>query len=134
MEMINLTKARAEAAAFSLHSMNMESYADAIGALIKGFSELCDLNDNLTSHRDELRKQLAYMTADRDRLLGIMCEIAGSKSLTATPTQFYQHLQRVASDATITNPEALAATEPRRRNADDMGNPPANAAEKEAGK
>ncbi len=30
--------------------------------------------------------------------------------------------------------KALAATEPRRRNADDMGNPPANAAEKEAGK
>lgn len=60
---------------------------------------------------ESLRQQLADMTADRDRLLSIMCEIAGSKSLTATPTQFYQHLQRIASDATITNPEALAATE-----------------------
>ena len=59
---------------------------------------------------ETLRQQLSTMTADRDRLLSIMCEIAGSKSLTATPTQFYQHLQRIASDATITKPEALAAT------------------------
>ena len=56
---------------------------------------------------ESLRQQLAAMTADRDRLLDVMGEIAGSKSLTATPTQFYQHLQRIASDATITNPEAL---------------------------
>ena len=59
---------------------------------------------------ESLRQQLADMTKDRDRLLDVMGEIAGSKSLTATPTQFYQHLQRIASDATIINPEALAAT------------------------
>ena len=66
----------------------------------------------LRNRVESLRQQLATMTEDRDRLLEIMCEIAGSKSLTATPTQFYQYLQRVASDATITNPEALAATKP----------------------
>ena len=68
------------------------------------------LTDRMIQEIESLRQQLAAMTADRDRLLDVMCEIAGSKSLTATPTQFYQHLQRIASDATITNPEALAAT------------------------
>ena len=64
--------------------------------------------DRWAKHEIEsLRQQLADMTAERDRLLGIMCEIAGSKSLTATPTQFYQHLQRIASDATITNPAGI---------------------------
>lgn len=51
---------------------------------------------------ETLRQQLADMAKDRDRLLDVMGEIAGSKSLTATPTQFYQHLQRIASDATMT--------------------------------
>lgn len=72
------------------------------------YANACDQNEVLS-----LRQQLAAMTADRDRLLEVMCEIAGSKSLTATPTQFYQHLQRIASDATIINPEALAATDPK---------------------
>ena len=46
--------------------------------------------------------------AQIERLHSALCEIAGSKSLTATPTQFYQHLQRVASDATITPPDNQA--------------------------
>ena len=73
--------------------------------------EMVSMVDTVLAQKvEELEKQLATMTADRDRLLSVMCEIAGSKSLTATPTQFYQHLQRIASDATITNPEALADT------------------------
>ena len=39
-----------------------------------------------------------YAVAD---LLGLG-DTAGSKSLTATPTQFYQHLQKLAGDATLT--------------------------------
>ena len=34
-----------------------------------------------------------------EALRAALSEIAGSKSLTATPTQFYQHLQRLAAKA-----------------------------------
>ena len=51
---------------------------------------------------EELEHQLAAKDAEIERLLCVLAEIAGSKSLTATPTQFYQHLQRIASDATMT--------------------------------
>jgi hypothetical protein len=50
----------------------------------------------------ELEQQLTVKDAEIERLLCVLGEIAGSKSLTATPTQFYQHLQRIASDATMT--------------------------------
>ena len=35
-----------------------------------------------------------------DAMRETLSEISGSKSLTATPTQFYQHLQRIAAKAT----------------------------------
>ncbi len=78
----------------------------------KSRKEMVSMVDTVLAQKVEtLEQQLAIMTEDRDRLLSVMCEIAGSKSLTATPTQFYQHLQRIASDATITPPhdEALQA-------------------------
>ena len=105
--------------------MNLEEQYHAEGMLRKierveaerdnAWTELREIRAAISANPEEstldevvkLRQQLADMTADRDRLLDVMCEIAGSKSLTATPTQFYQHLQRIASDATITNPEAL---------------------------
>jgi len=55
---------------------------------------------NLNEVADLIEAQAAQI----ERLHHALCEIAGSKSLTATPTQFYQHLQRIASDATITPP------------------------------
>jgi FKBP-type peptidyl-prolyl cis-trans isomerase (trigger factor) len=44
---------------------------------------------------EKFRDITKEMVALRDAL----AEIADSKSLTATPTQFYQHLQRIASNA-----------------------------------
>ena len=37
-----------------------------------------------------------------ERMRSALGDIAGSKSLTAMPTQFYQHLQKLAGDATLT--------------------------------
>ena len=93
----------------AIHDSRAKLFAEIVGKTGSQQSVI----DCAVQEIESLRQQLADMTKDRDRLLDVMCEIAGSKSLTATPTQFYQHLQRIASDATITNPEALTATEPK---------------------
>jgi len=124
--MINSTKARAEAAAFSLHSMNMESYADAIGALIKDFSELCDLNDNLTSHRDELIADVSELRKDAERYRWLVCNSFNRNGVTqlhvwvhewhphsdtGEPTEWKARIIGPAIDRVID--EVLATTEPK---------------------
>ena len=52
--------------------------------------------DAMREQVEEMRKVIEAAKANRETL----SEIAGSKSLTATPTQFYQHLQRIAAKAT----------------------------------
>jgi hypothetical protein len=71
---------------------------------LKGPNEELSLHSwhDLPEKATELQQQLAEREKQIARLLSALCEIAGSKSLTATPTQFYQHLQRIASDATMT--------------------------------
>lgn len=48
---------------------------------------------------DMLAAERAATVGRAEALRAALSEIAGSKSLTATPTQFYQHLQRLAAKA-----------------------------------
>ena len=118
------SKERVEAAAFSLHQMHMEKYADAISALIKDFSAICDLNDNLTSHRDELIADVSELrkdanryrwlisnSFDRDEVTQLHVWIHQWKphSLTGDPAEWKARVRGPAIDRVID--EALAAAE-----------------------
>lgn len=52
---------------------------------------------------DLVNQQLAAEQAVIERMQRALGDIAGSKSLTATPTQFYRRLQKLAGDANRTH-------------------------------
>jgi len=80
--------------------LQLETERDALKAeradLIKINNKWAGEWDAMREQVEEMRKVIEAAKANRETL----SEIAGSKSLTATPTQFYQHLQRIAAKAT----------------------------------